>query len=189
MPLACCGKTARRRCRRKSEFTSLSARRGRRSRMKSASNAPRSRITPKSSIRLSMFIVPPSWPRKSGLAKGKTRRAKDCGAPDAFLPRRPRERDSVETSRPIALMLSPASARMNKRRRRWNAAARRRRLRSAQWQWRGLTWRAAESFVRLQIEQEFLSAAKSSRNRKRESRTADETRCVPLKPGAFLGPR
>jgi hypothetical protein len=45
------------------------------------SNSPRSRISRKGSIRLSMFTIPPSSARKSGLAKNTTQRAKVCGAP------------------------------------------------------------------------------------------------------------
>jgi hypothetical protein len=59
-PLACCGNAAPRRRRRKSAFTLPLANRNLRSRTNSASNSPRSRITRKCSIRLSMFTIPPS---------------------------------------------------------------------------------------------------------------------------------
>jgi hypothetical protein len=62
-------------------------------------------------------------------------------------------------------------------------------VRNAHWQWRSLTRGAAESFAQFRIEQEFFSAGKTSRNGQRESRVAGETRFVPLKPGAFWGPR
>jgi hypothetical protein len=56
----------------------------------------------------------------------------------------------------------------------------------ARLQWRSLPCGAAETFGQFRLELEFLLARKSSRNGKRESRTAGETRFVLLPRDAFL---